>query len=248
MLQVLRGWIRFAGIPCIVLYYIVPLMLRSKLLGEDLTRGFLVRRQCALSLVKWLGVRIEWEGAPVDEVCTYVGNHRSYLDPVVACCKLLAMPVAKAEVGNWPLIGLGIRVTGILLVQRDNKSSRSATRSAMEAMLRQGHSVLIYPEGTTHTDATTRPLSKGTFVLAADLGVPVVPIAIEYQDPEDAWVGDDTFVRHFLQCFGKRHTCVRIRFGEPIRQQDSEALLLNCQQWLDDKLRDMRHDWLTFNS
>lgn len=248
MLRTTRGLIRFAGIPFIVLYYIIPLMLRSKLYGEDLQRGFLVRQRCALSMVHWLGVRVEWEGAPVGDVCIYAGNHRSYLDPVVACCQLLAMPVAKAEVGKWPLVGLGIRVTGILLVQRDNKSSRSATRLGMEAMLRQGHAVLIYPEGTTHTDPSTRPLSKGTFMLAAELDVPVLPIAIEYQNPADAWVGDDTFVRHFLECFGKRHTYVRIRFGQPIRHRDSEALLLSCQQWLDAVLQDMRQGWITYNS
>jgi 1-acyl-sn-glycerol-3-phosphate acyltransferase len=56
----------------------------------------------------------------------------------------------------------------------------------------------------------------GLFGLAVRLGVPVIPVAIGYDPPSLAWVGDATFLPHYLTLASRRHTRAFVRFGAPI--------------------------------
>jgi 1-acyl-sn-glycerol-3-phosphate acyltransferase len=44
--------------------------------------------------------------------------------------------------------------------------------------LKEGLSFAVYPEGTRSSDGRLRPFKKGTFVMAIQAGVPVVPVSI----------------------------------------------------------------------
>ncbi|MEY3053432.1 MAG: hypothetical protein RLY31_3217 [Bacteroidota bacterium] len=186
----------------------------------------------------WLGLEIETEGSvPVGSgPVLLVGNHRSYLDPIIVLTVLRVLPIAKAEVSRWPLVGAAARATGIIFVWRERRDSRAAALQAMESKLRQGYSVLVYPEGTTHVNPYTSPFKAGAFRVAAAMDVPVVPVAIEYQDEGDAWVGDDTFVAHFLRTFGRRRSRVRIAYGPALTGADPAELSREARQWIDERL------------
>jgi 1-acyl-sn-glycerol-3-phosphate acyltransferase len=57
--------------------------------------------------------------------------------------------------------------------------------------------------------------------------VDVVPLAVSYDPPEVAWIGDDTFVPHFLRLTARPRTLVRLAFGAPIASRahpDSASL------------------------
>ena len=69
-----------------------------------------------------------------------------------------------------------------------------------------------------------------------DAGVPVVPVAIAYHDPRDAWIGDDGFVGHFMSRFSRPRVRVSISFGPPLQDDDVEALRLAAQTWVRDEL------------
>ena len=146
------------------------------------------------------------------------------------------MPVAMAEVANWPIIGFGAKVTGIVYVKRESKDSRADTRLAIRQALKDGSPVLIYPEGGTTDGLKTRPFRVGTFNIAAEEGIAVVPITIEYGDKSDVWVGADTFIPHFIRCFGKWRTDAFIHFGEPILSADGEVLMKKTQAAIDEQL------------
>ena len=111
----------------------------------------------------------------------YVANHQAMVD-VPAFALGVAAPfvfVARAELRRLPLVGgLLRRSRGVFL---DRATPRAAVAALAEAggRLREGHSVLFYPEGTRGYGGPLGAFSAGAFRLAARAGVPVVPVAIE---------------------------------------------------------------------
>ncbi len=212
--------------------------------GPDLDFALRIRKRCLKRLLSALGVRIQQYGSlPEEKKGPYllVGNHRSYLDPIVLLADFKALPVSKAEVAHWPLIGFAARQTGILFVKREKKTSRKQTLQAMKEKLREGYSILLFPEGTTvAVGSNTLPFRPGAFRLAAELNVPLIPFAIEYLHPQDAWVGNDTFVPHFFRCFGKKTTTIQVHYGPPLRGKKPEELRKKTRLWIDARLNEWK--------
>ena len=238
ILAVTRGIIVFT----LAIFFIVPGMTKSIFSKDWLPLALRMRRYWANLSLAILGIRLIKKGdVAKGGPFIFVGNHRSYIDPVIALRDIEALPVAKAEVSSWPIIGFCAKATGVMWVKRESKSSRANTIKAMERVLSNGFSVLVYPEGTTHLDPITQNFQKGAFKLAANMGIPVIPIAIHYEDQSDAWVGDDTFAPHFIRCFSKKHSYVHINYGPPIDCQNDEDLLKKAKDWIDSSLSEFEN-------
>ncbi|MDP5170450.1 MAG: 1-acyl-sn-glycerol-3-phosphate acyltransferase [Bacteroidia bacterium] len=187
-----------------------------------------------------LGVEIEYQGEFPTVSAMVLPNHRSYIDVLPFTLKLDLTFVAKVEVSRWPVIGLGARAVGTVFVDRADKASRTLTRQKMGEALAMGRSVIVFAEGTTFKAPDLGVLRPGMFQLAAEGGFPVVPVAIEYQHVEDAWVGKDTFIPHFIRCFGKKNTRIVVRFGPMMTSSDSESLRQEVYEWLQINLANIR--------
>jgi hypothetical protein len=61
-------------------------------------------------------------------------------------------------------------------------------------------------------------------------------MAIHFEDENDAWIDDDTFVGHFFRQMGKPVTKVHLQFGEPIVSSDFVFLQENTRQQIDSML------------
>jgi 1-acyl-sn-glycerol-3-phosphate acyltransferase len=158
----------------------------------------------------WVGGRV-----PVGPV-VLAANHVSYLDPVAVCCAVPCVPVSKAEVAGWPLVGAVARKLGVIFHQRaSTEDALRVMRDARKA-LEQGLAVLNFPEGTTTRGDEVLPFRPGMFSVARACGAPVVPVALAYEPAHLAWVGDDTFLPHYLRMAGERRIVIRMRFGEPM--------------------------------
>ena len=83
---------------------------------------------------------------------------------------------------------------------------------------------MLFPEGTSYKGPLTKPFKNGSFKIAADAGIPVIPMAIHYKDINDAWVDDDTFLGHFFRQMSKPVTHVSIRYGKPLTHADYKVL------------------------
>ena len=57
---------------------------------------------------------------------------------------------------------------------------------------------------------------EGLFGVARTLDVPVVPVAIRYDPPDLAWVGDAPFVPHYLRLAASRRAHAVVRLGSPM--------------------------------
>ena len=210
----------------------------------SVVEGLELRRKWSAGFVYRLGFRIEWEGKiPGRDACLYVGNHRCSLDPQVVMAMLKAYPVSRAEVRNWPLVGKGSAATGIIFVDKSSRESRIRAKTALLEELQQGHSVLIFPEGHTNVEPTTTTFNKGSFEQAATGGFPVVPFVIEYKDTRDYWDHTDSFAVHLIKRFGKPKTIVKVVFGPPIASDNAWTLLRTSQQWIDEKILEVRREW-----
>lgn len=203
------------------------------------TRQFIIKN----ILNRLMGVKIKVNGNIPTEKCILMANHRTYYDAIVVLKDVLAFPIGKIEVQSWPLIGYAATLTGVLFVNRSNKESRRGTIDAMNEKLNQGYSIFNTPEGTTHDKPSTIKFHPGTFVEAAKNLIPVVPIAIEYQFKEDAWIGDDTFIRHFVQCFGKWNTHIKVTYFDPISSEDADYLINTAKNLIDSELLSIRREW-----
>ncbi|MGF1532916.1 MAG: lysophospholipid acyltransferase family protein [Bernardetiaceae bacterium] len=238
-----RAWFRLGTFAGFSFYYISKVALSALLLGDDRERALRIRQDWARRMLVLLGIRLRQEGQIPEGNYLILSNHRTYIDPVLILSHGLASVVAKAEVSRWALIGWGVRVSHVVLVQRQSRQSRQATRNSVQEWLESGFSLLIFPEGTTHAGPGTLPLKPGMFKLAAEHGFGIIPTAISYREPGDAWVGDDTFIRHFLQCFAKPTTEVWVVYGQPIFGTDAQALQNQTQNWITERLKIMDSSW-----
>jgi len=110
----------------------------------------------------------------------YMSNHQSNFDiPVLlGYLKVQFRWLAKAELFEIPIFGHGMRGCGYISIDRSNR--RSAMESIKQAAetIRNGVSVLIFPEGTRSADGHIQPFKKGGFFLARKSEVPIVPVII----------------------------------------------------------------------
>jgi fatty-acyl-CoA synthase len=110
----------------------------------------------------------------------FVSNHTSFFDIVIflAIFKFPYRFVSKIEVLSWPLIGTFLRRRDDFRFTREDRNQRLAQATALENSLREGVSLLIFPEGTFTTREGVRPFQLGAFKAAVATGRPVCPIAL----------------------------------------------------------------------
>jgi 1-acyl-sn-glycerol-3-phosphate acyltransferase len=155
-----------------------------------------VRLWCRLVLaLSGSSLRLEGE----DHLATTSGpvilaaNHASYLDVVIL---LAALPVsfrfvAKRELARAPLVGRVIRKVGHLTVERGQASRSVADAERVTRAIRDGLSVLVFPEGTFVRAPGILPFRLGAFKAAVDTRCPVIPVTIRGAReilPADNWL------------------------------------------------------------
>jgi lyso-ornithine lipid O-acyltransferase len=182
------------------------------------------------------GIEATLEGEVPPGPMLLVANHRSYIDIAPILAHVSCAFVAKSELRSWPLLGKGASLGNTVFVERGNSASRKATRNAIIEKLQTGTSVVVFPEGTTSRGPGMLPFRPGVFNTLAGSGFPVVPVAIDYEDPEAAYVGDDTFLGNFLRVFSHRHTRLSVSFGPPLQDTNSDLLRKGAEGWVEERL------------
>ena len=109
-----------------------------------------------------------------------VCNHASYLDPMVMATVLPGAPVfvAKRELAPQLFAGTLLRRLGVLFVERWAPEGGVADTREILDLARERRLLVLYPEGTFGREPGLLPFRLGAFVVAAEVGLPVVPAAI----------------------------------------------------------------------
>ena len=69
-----------------------------------------------------------------------------------------------------------MRAVGMIAIERQNRKAAFAAYDGAAKQIKEGNSVIVFPEGTRGFDYRIRPFKKGPFVLAIAAGAPIVPI------------------------------------------------------------------------
>ncbi|MDA3867606.1 MAG: lysophospholipid acyltransferase family protein [Salinivirgaceae bacterium] len=185
-------------------------------------------------------LKIEGE---VDKPGLILSNHRSYIDIFINLSIHSARIIAKKEVGKWPLIGYGLRIYNALLINRSSIASRMESIRSMEKVLQNNESLIVYPEGTTHRGPEIGPIKESTYRIAVSNNSWVYPIAIEYKNQDDAWIGTEWFVPHFIRRSGTVERHVAVRVGAPFRTSDSTELKEHVENFLRSRISEIRNNY-----
>jgi lyso-ornithine lipid O-acyltransferase len=213
--------------------------LAARTLGQtDVDQGQRQAQRWARQVLRALGVEVHGTMGVAPMGALYVANHRSYIDiPALLACAPVTF-LAKDEISRWPVLGRAARCAGTMFVKREARASRGAARASIAEQLSLGRSVAVFPEGTTTAGPGLTTLKPGSFDVAAGR-FPVVPVAIHHEHRDDAWIGDDGFVVHFLRRFGVRERRVTLRFGPPLYDQNPMRLRAKVDAWLRRELADL---------
>jgi 1-acyl-sn-glycerol-3-phosphate acyltransferase len=171
-------------IPAIAVYTIVlgAASIASSLFDR---RGYFAHR-CArawsTAILKTTGVRVPVEGLERIEPGTtyvFVSNHQSIYDtPVIfASLPYQLRIIAKASLARFPVLGWHLRRGGHLFVDR-RRPDRAGILHRWRALVSEGLSLMIYAEGTRSPDGRVSRFKGGSFLLAIEAGLPIVPVAV----------------------------------------------------------------------
>jgi len=117
----------------------------------------------------------------IDPKKTYVivANHQSLSDIMVLYGLFRPYKwVSKESILKIPFIGLNMRLNQYVTLKRGDIKSIRDMMQVCRDWLNRGASLLMFPEGTRSEDGEIHDFRDGSFRLAAECHVPVVPIVI----------------------------------------------------------------------
>lgn len=133
-------------------------------------------------ILKTTGVSVDVEG--LDRITpgttyVFVSNHQSIYDiPVIfASLPYQLRIIAKDSLAKFPVLGWHLRRGGHLFVDRKNPD-RSGILDRWRALVQDGLSLIIFAEGTRSVDGRVARFKAGSFMLALEAGLPIVPLAV----------------------------------------------------------------------
>jgi 1-acyl-sn-glycerol-3-phosphate acyltransferase len=147
------------------------------------------------------------EHLPQHRPYVLVANHASYLDALVLMAVLPGRLryVAKRELGERWISRVPLQRLGVEFVERFAAPRGVEDTTRVAQTVRQGWAVVFFPEGTFGRAPGLRPFHMGAFVVAAQAGVPIVPLALRGTRAllrADQWL--------------PRRGVVRLTFGVPL--------------------------------
>lgn len=117
---------------------------------------------------------------PTQKPVIWVANHASYLDvPILYAILPDAMVfVAKHELTKMPGLSAFIRAQEHIAIDRSHLPDARIVIQKLKAALKQGKSILIFPEATFKAESGIRPFKLGAFKIAQEMRVPICPIVL----------------------------------------------------------------------
>ena len=163
-------------------------------------------------MLKIAGIQVEVDGNchyEENNPLLFVGNHRSDFDSLImiAYLKRPMIFIGKSEIKKMPLIGKWFIDVGCIFIDRKNaKESLNAIFEGIER-IKEGYSLVIFPEGGRTREEGIREFKPGSMKLATKTGVDIVPITL-YRTED---------------CYEKNHKIasakVKMAISEPINME-----------------------------
>jgi 1-acyl-sn-glycerol-3-phosphate acyltransferase len=159
------------------------------------------------------------ENLPARGPMVIVCNHLHIADPplVAASIKLKTVFMAKEELWQNGWSRFWVKNFGAFPVKRGGVD-REALRQA-ELWLKQGVSVIMFPEGTRSSNGQMQPALPGAALIASRMGVPVLPVSITGTDK----------LRDLIKCLRQRPR-ITVTIGKPFSLPPNDGKLAREQR------------------
>lgn len=141
----------------------------------------------------------------------YMANHQSILDIPLLLGYLPTQTrfMAKSSLFKIPIFGWSLTAGGFIPVDRSSRKKKQDAFHLAIQRLKQGSSVLIFPEQTRSADGELLPFKRGGFLLAIKAGVSIVPVGV---------VGTGEAIRKGTVLIKQRD--LELHFGSPVDTAD----------------------------
>ena len=174
----------FYLIPAITIYTIV--LGTASIVSSLFDRRGRFAHRCARAwswlILRTTGVTVTIEGLErLTPGTTYifVSNHQSHYDTPVVFNSLpyQLRIIAKESLAKFPVLGWHLKRGGHLFVDRRDPD-RAGILKRWRALVSEGLSLIVYAEGTRSDGGHVATFKKGSFLLAIQAGLPIVPLAV----------------------------------------------------------------------
>ncbi len=171
----------------LLIYFYTAVCGTASLLGSLVDAEGRWQHACARAwswlILKTSGIRVRVEGSEhinAHATAIYCVNHQSAMDiPILfASLPVQFRFVAKRSLFNLPFMGWHLRRSGHIPVDRDRPQQAMKSMKKVAHEIREGKSVLLFPEGHCSRNGQLLPFKAGSFYIAILSGVPIVPITI----------------------------------------------------------------------
>ena len=173
----------YAGYTQLLFWLLVPAVWLFVVFCPSANLRWSAMRGAARLLLRLAGIPLSVEGLDQlqgDRARVLVSNHASYLDSLALVAALPVAPVfiAKGELQHKFFPRLFLRRIGARFVERSDWRRGAQDARAAVDVLREGRSLLFFPEGTLTRAPGLLPFHLGAFMAAGDAGAPVTPMVI----------------------------------------------------------------------
>jgi 1-acyl-sn-glycerol-3-phosphate acyltransferase len=200
-------------------------------------RGRVQRLYCR-TFLRCLGVRITVSGGPIRNLrgVLVVSGHISWVDIFVIGSVLPGAFVARADLIDWPAVGLAARIMKVIPIDRASLRRLPQVVAQVADRLCNGQTVVAFPEGTTFCGLAYGPFRPAMFQAAVDAGRPVQPLRLTYHHRDGrpstvpAFVGDDTLWQSLSRTVRARLTVVDVEVASlELPGTDRRELAARCE-------------------
>ncbi len=179
------SFFRWIGIVFIMGYYCVAGLVRAPF-GKAGPYFWRITGNFGRKMLFVSGSKATWEGLDrldPNKHYVFVGNHQSYADIFLVFASLASRNMStlfmvKKELFKLPLFGPMTKQMQLIPIEREE--SRKALKTVLDAVkiMKEGHSLTIFAEGSRTKDGEIQPFKRGAFLIAEHTGLPIVPFAI----------------------------------------------------------------------
>lgn len=185
-------------------------------------------------LKKVLPYELEIEGIEniPDGPVIYANSHQDFNDVVnsIFACPTNVVTLNNVKVNR--MLKMLLNINGVVYVDRTSKESKNAAKEELIECINRGESVNLYPEGTWNRSPNKLhlPLFVGMIEISKRTGVPVIPVAQDYQ----------------YEYNDKKELIVKkviVKFGEPLYVKENEDSIQKLEEF-DERLSTIQWELL----
>ena len=150
-----------------------------------------------------------------------LANHVSWMDIFAINAVLPSRFIAKAEIGEWPLLGLLVSGGGTLYIERGRRHAVAAMNRTVREHLQLGETIVVFAEGTTTDGSELLPFHSNVIAPAIAVSAAIWPIAIRYTERGErssaaAFIGEMGLLTSLARVLVARQLAVEVTVLPPV--------------------------------